>query len=538
MIGGLLDQILSSRPARYAANAGFSWIGRRRTAQLDRLPIAEAQETTLLRHVRHASQTRFGREHDFAGIRAVQDYKKRVPLRDYEAFWKEYWQPHFPSVQHSTWPDPVPYFALSSGTTAGTTKYIPVTRRILRSNQRAAMTALAWHQMANPRARLFSGQLLFLGGSTSLQPAEPRGSSKQEIKNPRSLMGDLSGIVAAEAPRLLRPFAFPPLDLALLTDWETKLELLARKSIELPITTLTGVPSWLLALFDRVRRLTGRERLIDIWPTLQLIVHGGTSFQPYRQLFREVAGSNQVQFLETYPASESFVAAEDPRYQLLRLIPDHDVFYEFVPVTELASSEPVRHTVGEIVPGVQYAVVLTTSAGLWSYLLGDTVCFESRSPPLLRFTGRTRQFLSTFGEHLICEEVERAIAYAAGETNAAIADFHVGPQFPDEPGAPGRHCYFIEFVSTPASLARFGWALDASLRQQNADYDAHRQGDLTLSEPEIEVIPRGGFARWMRSRGKLGGQHKVPRLDSTGELTRAVKSWLAAETAHDMSTSR
>jgi GH3 auxin-responsive promoter len=522
MLGNWLDQTMSSRPIRKAMDAGFRWYARHRREEIDRQSIAETQQETLLRLVRQARHTRFGREHDFAGIRTIEDYQERVPLRDYEAIWQEYWQPEFPSLNNVTWPGSYPYFALSSGTTTGGTKYIPVTRAMLRSNERAALTALAWFQGVCPQATLFSGRMFFLGGSTDLQPA---GTT---ARRSASLQGDLSGIVAKEAPALARSFTFPPVEVSLLGDWERKLDLLARQSIELPITAITGVPSWLLALFDRVRRISGRDRLSEIWPTLQLIVHGGTKFDPYRNLFRELLGSEKVRCLETYPASEGFVAAEDPRYGMLRLIPDHGVFYEFVPVNELSASDPIRHTAAEVVPGVQYAVVLTTCAGLWSYVLGDTVCFESRDPPLLRFTGRTRQFLSAFGEHLIGEEVERAVTDAATQTGAAVVDFHVGPVFPESPGAPGRHRYLVEFATLPANASDFGWAVDASLCEQNEDYRAHRQGDLTLAEPEVMLVPRGGFARWMQAQGKLGGQHKVPRMDNSGQLTRSLEAWLEA----------
>jgi hypothetical protein len=514
--------------ARAVVDAGFRGYARCRCGRIDAQSLADQQRRTLLRLVRRAFRTRFGREHDFAGVRTIEDYQQRVPLRDYETFWQEYWRAGFPDLRNVTWPGDYPYFALSSGTTTGGTKYIPVSRPMLRSNQRAALTALAWFQAAHPRARLFSGRMFFLGGSTDLQPAGAESGAGWPGRRRPPLMGDLSGIVAKEAPPLLRPFTFPRVDAALLADWERKLDRVAADSLGLPITVVTGVPSWLLALFDRVRRISGRERLIDIWPSLQLIIHGGTRFDPYHRLFRQLAGSEQVRFLETYPASEGFVAATDPRHGLLRLIPDHGIFFEFVPVSELAASDPIRHTAADIVPGVQYAVVLTTCAGLWSYVLGDTVCFESRDPPLLRFTGRTRQYLSAFGEHLIGEELERAVSDAAARTGAAVVDFHVGPVFPASPGAAGRHRYFVEFAEPPVSLSGFIRALDASLCLQNDDYRAHRQDDLTLAEPELTRVPRGGFARWMQSRGKLGGQHKVPRIDDSGQLARCLEAWFAA----------
>jgi hypothetical protein len=339
------------------------------------------------------------------------------------------------------------------------------------------------------------------------------------------LAGDLSGIAAREVAAPLRPYTFPPLELALAHDWDQKIQVLAERSARLPVTVLSGVPSWLLVLFDRLRRVTGRDRIADVWPTLRLVVHGGTKFDPYRALFRREIGSGEVHFLETYPCSEGFVATEDPRTGLLRLIPDHGLFFEFVPVEEIDRLRPTRNAVADVVPGVQYEVVLTTCAGLWSYRVGDTVCFERREPPLFRFTGRTGYHLSAFGEHLISEEVEKAVARAAEATDAAVADFHAGPWFPERADEPGRHLYLIEFVRPPADLPRFAAELDAALALLNDDYGAHRRGDLSLAGPEVWAVPRGGFADWLRSHGRLGGQHKVPRMDNSGQLTRELRQW-------------
>jgi hypothetical protein len=301
---------------------------------------------------------------------------------------------------------------------------------------------------------------------------------------------------------------------------------LAEQSAKLPVTLIGGVPSWLLVLFEKLKQVTGKSTIGDIWPTLQVVVHGGTRFDPYRTLFRQMIGYDRVRYLDIYPASEGFLAAEDPRYQLLRLIPDNQIFFEFIPVEDLGKVKPSRHTVANLEPGVQYAVALTTCAGLWSYLIGDTVCFEKRNPPLLRFTGRTKYFLSAFGEHLISEEVERAVTIAADQTDATVVDFHVGPVFPASPAIPGRHRYLVEFAQTPAVLESFAVALDRTLCRINEDYEAHRKGDLTMLAPEVLRVPHGGFTEWMRSKGKLGGQHKVPRMDNSGEITEQLSAWL------------
>ncbi len=518
MSATLLQYVAGARLVRRAADAAFGRFARSRVARLDCQALGAVQFGTLRRLVRLARGTRFGKEHGFDRIRSVLDYQQRVPLRDYETFWSDYWKQAFPCLTNATWPGEAPYLALSSGTTSGTTKYIPVSRAMLASNRRAALTSLAFFLAAHPGTPLFAGRIFFLGGSTDLRHAG------ESINGP--LIGDLSGIAAREISPVLRPYTFPPLDLGLLTDWERKVTLLAERSARLPITVVSGVPSWLLVLFERLLQVTGKSCLADVWPTLRLVIHGGTRFDPYRALFRKVIGNDAVHFLETYPASEGFVAAEDPRYGLLRLLPDHNVFFEFVPVEDLGKDRPARHTVSDVVPGVQYAIVLTTCAGLWSYVLGDTVCFERREPPLLRFTGRTKYFLSAFGEHVISEEVERAVAAAAEASGALVSEFHVGPEYPSGANGAGRHRYLVEFARHPLDPERFAAELDTTLCRLNEDYQMHRRGNLTLRAPAIVPVRPGGFADWLRSRGQLGGQHKVPRMDSGGTLTDELTRFL------------
>jgi hypothetical protein len=512
----VLEHVAGRRLVRRFADAALRRYARRRVHRLDALHLGAVQEATLLRLVHRACTTRFGREHDFARIRTVADYQQRVPLRTYEQFWQNYWRPVFPRLDNVTWPGLISYLALSSGTTSGATKYVPVSRAMLASNRSAALTTLALFLAAHPHTQLFTGKAFFLGGSTALTGLAPG-----------VVAGDLSGIAAREVSSLLRPYTFPPLDLALLRDWDAKLNLLAERSAREPITCVSGVPSWLLVLFERLLQITGKSCLADVWPTLRLVIHGGTKFDPYRSLFRRIVGREDVHFLETYPASEGFIALEDLRHGLLRLLPDHGIFFEFVPAEELGAAEPARHTFADLEPGVHYAIILTTCAGLWSYVLGDTICFEKRDPPLLRLTGRTSYFLSAFGEHLINEEIERAVATAAEAAHVDVVDFHVGPMFSEQVGVAGRHRYLIEFARMPRDLDRFRAELDAVLCRTNEDYAAHRQGDLAMRAPEVCPVRRGGFADWMRSKGKLGGQHKVPRIDNSGELTGELSRWLA-----------
>jgi hypothetical protein len=514
-----LAPVAGSRVIRRAADAGFVRAAHRRALQLDRMDVAAAQERTLLRLVRTAQDTRFGRDHDFARVRGVADYQARVAVWDYERLWNTYWQPTYPRLDGQTWPGFVPYYALSSGTTSGTTKYIPVTREMVRSNHKAAFTTLALFRHAHPKHQTFTGKFFFLGGSTDMRPQEDG-----------SLAGDLSGIAAKGVGPALRPYVFPSLEDGRVSDWEKKLPLLAGKAIHEPITALSGIPSWCLKLFDEMKRRTGKATVSEIWPQLRLVVHGGIKFDPYRDLYRREIGSDRVRFIETYPCSEGFVATEDPRYDLLRLVPDHGVFFEFVPVEELGKDRPTRHTAATVELGVQYAVLLTTCAGVWSYLVGDTVAFERRDPPLLRFTGRTKYFLSAFGEHLISEEVEKGVAAAARAVGVDVVNFHVGPVFPTEPTKPGHHLYLVEFHGPPpADASRFAVVLDAELCRLNEDYAAHRVGDLTMLKPEVRAVAPGRFEAWVA--GRVGKddiiQAKVPRMDNTGTITAELASWVS-----------
>ena len=500
-----LRRLVGTEPVRAVVQRGFQGYARHRTQQLAGLDPVATQQDQLRMLVHRAKKTRFGRDHGFGTIKTIGDYQAQVPLRTYEQLWDDYLAAAYPRFDDLTWPGLIPYLALSSGTTQGATKYLPVSRAMIASNRQAAQTMVAYHLAACRDSRLFHGKIFFLGGSTDL--AEP---------TPGVLEGDLSGIAAAEAGGWLRPFAFPPLHLALETDWDRKLSLLAEQSRSESITMISGVPSWLLALFGRLLDLTGKATIAEVWPRLEVVVHGGVKFDPYRASFGEILGDRRIRLQETYPCSEGFIAFGDPATDGLRLLFDHGIFYEFVPVAELESDQPTRRWLGDVEMGVNYAVVVTTCAGLWSHIVGDTVRFVATNPPLIAFTGRTRYTLSAFGEHLISEELEAAIATAAAATGASVRDWHVGPVFR---GALGHHHFVVEFLRPPADPGAFRLELDADLRRRNADYQAHRVERVGLPPPALTVASPGGFATWMRSRGKLGGQHKVPRIDSTGSQT-------------------
>ncbi len=481
-----------------------------RRAALARLDNKAAQERELSRLIAKAAQTTFGRDHGFARIKSVADFQAAVPLRRYDDFWREYWKPAFPVVENVSWPGRVPYFAVTSGTTSGSSKYIPVTADMNRSNTRAGLDLLTHHVTARPSSRVFGGKSFMLGGSTDLV---------READDVFS--GDLSGIAIKRLPWWARQFAFPPIELALITDWEEKVRRLAALSTETDIRVITGTPSWLLILFDRQQANAGRPVTArDLYPHLEMLVHGGVNFKPYRARFEHfLAGGAELR--EVYPASEGFIALQDQAPEDgLRLLTDTGLFFEFVPVEELESAHPTRHWLGNVETDVNYAIVLSTCSGCWGYVIGDTVKFVSLDPPRLLITGRTSYMMSAFGEHLIGEEIEDAVAEAADEQGLAVTDFSVGAVYPESAGELGGHLFIVEFeTSAPEGATNvFAKAIDDKLRARNDDYRAHRSEGFGMHAPQVRPVAPGTFAKWMKARGRMGGQNKVPRIINDQQL--------------------
>ena len=343
-------------------------------------------------------------------------------------------------------------------------------------------------------------------------------------------IGDLSGIAAARVPRWARPWYFPPRDLALISEWEDKVERLAGLSLGHDIRSVSGTPSWLLIFFDRLIELAGGgRRLIDIYPDLELIVHGGVNFAPYQRRFEAMLEGGHAELREAYAASEGFIAVADRHYgEGLRLNLDSGLFMEFVPVDELETHNPRRHWLANVEIDVNYAIALTTCAGLWAYLVGDTVRFVERDPPRILVTGRTAYTLSAFGEHLIDEEIEQSVTAAADAIAATVTDFVVAALFPEREGERGGHLYIVEFGEVAPQqdrLAEFSRVVDATLRAANKDYQAHRAGGYGLNPPTVRALAPGTFAAWMKHKSKLGGQHKVPRIINDPALLQDLRAF-------------
>ena len=493
-----------------------------RNNQLRSFNPPDVQSRQLLSLVRQARDTSFGEDHGFSSIKSVEDYQRQVPLRYYENFWIDYWKPAFPRLANCTWPGTIPYFPVSSGTSSGTTKYIPYTQAAINSNKKAGLDLLVYHLNNRPKSRVFSGKSFILGGSTDLVE-----------ETPGIFSGDLSGIAVKTLPWWARLIYFPPPEIALLKNWEEKIDILARQSLVNNIRVLSGVPSWLLILFKKLAEVKPQSdgTIAGYYPNLEMLVHGGVNFAPYYKQFQELLRGSHAELREVYPASEGFIAIGDRGYgEGLRLNIDHGIFYEFVPLEELKNPNPTRHWIQDVELDVNYAIVLTTCAGLWSYVLGDTVKFVERYPHRLLVTGRTSYYLSAFGEHLIADEIEDAISTAAETTGTSVTDFSVTPLYPDEKNTLGGHLYLVEFagkIPTDAQLADFTASLDKKLCQRNEDYAAHRAEGFGLRTPQIQILKSGCFAAWMKSRGKLGGQHKVPRIINDQQLFASLSSFAA-----------
>jgi hypothetical protein len=502
--GALLDRLADRR--------------RRALEALARRPI-ETQKATLLDLVRRARDTRFGRRHDFAGIRSIADYQVRVAVAQYLHF-RPLWARALEGERDVTWPGRPRHWVKTSGTTAGD-KIIPVTAEAFASHRKGGWDALLLAAAKVGGRHLLGGPLLFLGGCTSLAPIGANG-----------LVGDLSGLVVRRLPPGLRGSYSPGLDVSSIPDWETRLAAAARRVARQDLRLLSGMPSWLLILFDEVSRL--HPDLTDRWPNLAVLIHGGVAFAPYRPRFDERLG-RPLECIEVYPASEAFVAVQTEATGGLTLMLDYGIFYEFVPVEDLGLGRPRRHTVADVELHRNYAVVVSTPAGLWSYVLGDTVRFTARDPLRLVITGRVHHFVNAFGENVIVEEVERAMMTACDANGAEVVEFTVAPRYPSATDPRGGHDWIVEFHRPPRDGRRFIRSLDTALTALNTDYRIKRAGDVGMTAPRVMAVPAGTFHRWMRTAGQLGDQRKVPRVTNHRELADALLA-AATPTADDATT--
>ncbi len=483
----------------------------RRLARLAAQDSSRTQRETLRSLLRRAHATRFGREHGFAGIADVAAYQRHVPLRAYEDFRTQYFR-DFPHVVNATWPGAMKTFANSSGTSGAATKRIPVSAAMIRANRAAAWDVLAWHVAARPDSHVLGGANLLLGGSTALERPAPGVRA-----------GDLSGIAAATVPSWLRSRLLPPDEVARMTDWEAKIARLAPLTLAAPLVSISGTASWMALFFEAAGKLRPGARLRGLYPRLELLVHGGVGFAPYRERFAHWIGGADILSREVYAASEGFIAVADRGDgEGMRLILDRGMFFEFVRVGDLDSKTPDRRWVEDAELGVEYALIVSSNAGLWSYVLGDTVTLVSKTPPRVLVTGRTSWSLSVAGEHLIGSELDAAATQAASAVGRGLVEYAAAPLLPDAGDARAGHLFVVE-LDGAADAEAFGRALDAALSRMNEDYAAHRGGGFGLRPPQVRIVPTGAFDRWMQSRGKFGAQNKVPRVVGDAALLKTIR---------------
>jgi len=470
----------------------------------------ETQAAVLAGLLARAQGTAWGRRYAYAEGLTPAAFARRVPVSSYEQLYPEIEQV-LRGAPDVLWPGRPAWFAQSSGTTNARSKFIPVSPESLRQGHyRAGRDMLALSTHLYPQARLLAGLTLSLGGSHA--PAPLGGPARA---------GDVSALIVANLPPWAEALRTPPRALALLPEWEEKIERIAQHVLRQDVRVLAGVPTWMLVLLRRVLALAGTNNLLDVWPRLGLFLHGAVAFGPYRPLFEALAPG--LHCLEIYNASEGYFALQDqPNQPDLLLLLDHGIYYEFLPADQWDAPDPQAIGLRDVQIGPSYALVISTNAGLWRYAVGDTVRFTSLAPYRVRVSGRTRHFLNAFGEEVMVENAEAAVAAACRATGAAVADFTAAPVwFGPDAGSRGGHEWAVEFAGPPpppAALAAFAEALDAALQALNSDYAAKRHRGLALAPPRLHALPPGTFGRWLAGRGQLGGQHKVPRLAPTREL--------------------
>lgn len=473
---------------------------------------AELLQATVLRHLlEKAAETEYGRNHLFNNTRSYDDFARNVPINTYEDL-----KGDIDRMRHGEsnvlWPGQIRWYAKSSGTTNDKSKFIPVSPDGLHGIHYAGgFDTVALYLRNNPKSRMFDGKGLILGGSHS-----------PNYNLPGSLVGDLSAILIENINPLANLVRVPKKQTALLSDFEVKRDRIARETLKKNVTNLSGVPSWMMSVLVRVLELSGKEHLEEVWPNLEVFFHGGIAFTPYRSQYEKLITSPKMHYMETYNASEGFFGIQDdPADKSMLLMLDYDVFYEFIPLEEVGKSNPTVVPLTVVELNKNYAMVISTSCGLWRYMIGDTVMFTSRNPYKFVITGRTKYFINAFGEELIQDNAEKGLQEACRETGAEVKEYTAAPVFMDQ-NAKCRHQWVIEFAQMPDSVEHFADVLDKSLQQINSDYEAKRFHDITLQHLEVVVARDGLFDDWLKSKGKLGGQHKVPRLANNRNIIDEV----------------
>jgi len=489
-------------------NSIASWFLKKRIHQIDlflKYPI-DVQDELLKVLIHKAKSTEIGNQYDFRSINNYQDFAERVPVTCYEDNQSLYERAR-KGESNIFWPSPIKWFAKSSGTTNARSKFLPVSIESLENcHYAASKDLLCLYLNNNPDSELFVGKSLRLGGSKELY--EENGT----------VFGDLSAILIDNMPFWAEFSSTPSSEVSLMSDWETKMQAVVDETINENVTSLVGVPSWVLVLLNNVLETTQKKNLFEVWPNLEAYFHGGVSFDPYREQYQKLLPKNNFRYYETYNASEGFFAIQDRNNSKeLLLMLDYGIFYEFIPMDTYNTSKEKIIPLSEVELGKNYAIVITTNAGLWRYKIGDTVRFTSKAPYRIKVTGRTKHHINVFGEELIIENAESALRKASKLTHSEIVDYTAGPIFM-KGKEKGAHEWIIEFKKLPDDNSTFNQLLDAFLQEANSDYEAKRYNNTTLNFPKIHIARKNLFKDWLKGHNKLGGQHKIPRLSNSRDF--------------------
>jgi hypothetical protein len=496
-------------------NSILTWVMQKRIHQIElfiKYPH-EVQEEIFKKLVQTARVTEFGKHYDFSSIQTYTRFRERIPIHTYEKTFP-YIDRLMKGEQNILWPSEIKWFSKSSGTTNARSKFIPVSQEALDDcHFKGGKDLLSIYVNNFPDTKLFDGKGLAVGGSHQINELDPTASS---------YYGDVSAVIMQNLPPWAQFIRTPSLETALMGNWEEKIEKLARETSKENVTNIAGVPTWTVLLIQRVTEMAGKRNILEIWPNLEVFFHGAVAFAPYRSLFKTIIPSERMRYWETYNASEGFFGIQDQtNSEELLLMLDYGIFYEFITMDELDKEFPRAIPLSEVELETNYAMVITTNSGLWRYNIGDTVKFTSKYPYRIKISGRTKHFMNAFGEEIIVENAEAAITRACELTGAVIDNFTAAPVYLKE-GKKGRHEWIIEFKIPPPDEMEFARILDEALREINSDYDAKRAQDLALIEPKVHSAGEGTFYNWMKRRGKLGGQNKVPRLANSREYVDEI----------------
>lgn len=481
------------------------WFNIKRMAQIDlmRSYPYNVQQDMFNQLISRATETEWGKLHKYSDFESIEDFQQSVPIQDYTDV-KPFIDRLRDGEQDILWPGEIKWFAKSSGTTNDKSKFIPVSKESLeKCHFRGGKDVLALYTHHFPESKIFKGKGLTLGGSHKID----------NFSN-QSYYGDLSAILIENLPFWTDFIRTPSQEVALLEKWEEKLEKITSETLKENVTSIAGVPSWNLVMIKYILQVTGKSNLLEVWPNIELFIHGGVSFTPYREQFEKLLPSENMNYLETYNASEGFFAIQDNMEEEgMLLMLDYGIFYEFIPLDEYEHEHPTTLTIDRVEKGKNYVIVISTNSGLWRYVIGDTVKFTSLNPHRIVITGRTKHFINAFGEEIIIDNAEKALDIACQRTNAEISDYTAAPVFMSD-DKKGCHQWLLEFSKAPKSLDEFNYYLDIALQSVNSDYEAKRYKNITLDKPILTVLPKNTFYNWLEKKGKLGGQNKVPRLSN------------------------